>query len=279
MGRHLAAAALGLLFSLLATPVRAYYFYTYPDWASCTQSRDGNVVSSVCNACTNLSPAAGSIMVGGPLGSRVQRWASVNCLGTSSEVQVSSPCTPFFGMYARLLAAEAPCPSPAAGPFPSPTPFPAPSHAPGGSGSAPGDSSSNGFYTFLLIPAVIALIGVRCFCCPLDRRVTGLPVRSRRHRHDLRFTVSADGWGDCLASINNNASNSSGNSSAYASSQQPQFTCVRCPPSAVEAAPTPHASLITPSPSSSTRQVQGPALRRVRAADAAVVHLQRVQLR
>jgi hypothetical protein len=223
--RHFVAVALGLLFSLLSTPVRAYNFYTYPDWASCMQNRSGSVVSGVCNACTSLSPVAGSIKVVGRFGTRVQWWASVNCSGSCSEpeVQVSSPCTPFLKnpkLYARLLE-EAPCSSP------SPAPGPPPSPAPGFKPS---------FYfpisLILFIPAVIVLIGVRCFCCTLSRTVTGLPVRSWRHRHDLRFTVSADVWGDCLASVNNNASNSSGNSSSvypYASRQQPQFTCVRCP--------------------------------------------------
>lgn len=191
---------------LLATPANAFYFFTYPD-SKCMGGGGANVFDGVYGACTPLSgPPGGSITASAS--GLVQHWASGSCSGTSSQVQVFATCTAFFGQYARLVTAP-----------PSPSPSPAPS----------GGGGSSGFYAFLLVPAVLALIAARCFCCPLDRRVTGLPVRSRRHRHDLRYTVSADECGDCLNSLNKSSNSSTdGQGSGYTQvGSGPVYTCVR----------------------------------------------------
>ena len=205
MGRSAAAALAAVL--LLAAPANAYYIFTYSD-AKCTQAA-WNIFGDF-DACKELilGPLGGSITVSAS--GLVKHWASGDCSGNPSQAQVSATCSPFFGKYAVLAPPSSPSPSP----------------APSGGG---GSSGSSGFYAFLLVPAVLALIAARCFCCPLDRRVTGLPVRSRRHRHDLRYTVSADECGDCLNSINKatNSSTDGRSSGYYQVGSGPVYTCVR----------------------------------------------------
>jgi hypothetical protein len=77
------------------------------------------------------------------------------------------------------------------------------------------------FFFFLVVPAGLALIACRCFCCPLQRKVTGSPVWSRRHAHPVRYTVTADPWGDCFESLNTHSGNSLSNSSSHRGGSRP----------------------------------------------------------
>ena len=172
------AIAMALQFAIAACD--GLLFSTFSD-ASCTKTT--HTVSGNPGDCLVLDYFYSPISVKISSSYIIERWTNVFCSGSQQSVIAVAPntCTAMFGAFGEVFVSS-----------PSPSPSPAPS------------KNTNGFFALLIFPLVMALVAARCFCCPLERTVTGEPVASRRHTHALRYTVTQDPCGDCLNSIKSN---------------------------------------------------------------------------